>query len=236
MEVYVWELGEQYVSIPQIKEEWSVGAFSAKWLNEAPSKMLYVDNSRNKDPRDDKALLKRMWELLDKADRVVTQNGEKFDAKKLNARFIQMSMNPPSPYEHIDTYKLTKKVADFTSHKLEYLTDKLNVKYKKLAHEDFPGMSLWKACLRGDKDAWASMKKYNMHDVLSTEEMYLNIRAWAPETMAKPFRITDAGKECGTCGVVGQMREGEPRHSKGRTYRQHSCLKCGAWQKAEAVR
>jgi len=83
-------------------------------------------------------------ELLDQADILITQNGQAFDSPKINTRFILNGMKPPSPYKHLDTYKIAKKVASFTSNSLEYLTDKLCIKYKKLAHAKFPGMLLWR--------------------------------------------------------------------------------------------
>jgi DNA polymerase elongation subunit (family B) len=171
---YIWQLGEQRVNLDQIKEDWKVASFAAKWLEEKT--VIYHDTRK----MSEQEMLKIIWKLLDEADVVITQNGKKFDSRKLNARFIEYGMQPPSPYKHWDTYRVADTVADFTSHKLEYLTEKLCVKYKKLKHKKFPGLSLWKECLKGNVEAWNEMKKYNIHDVLSTEELYTKIQAWAP--------------------------------------------------------
>jgi hypothetical protein len=80
------------------------------------------------------------------------------------------------------------------------------------------------------------MRKYNIKDVLSTEELYLKLRAWAPEKFPKVYEVTDSAKECGTCGHKGPMREGKPKKTKKYTYRQNACLKCGAWQEGEKVK
>lgn len=237
MEVYVWELKDQYVGIHQIKKDWHVMAWAAKWLNDPASKIVYRDQRDAKTISDDKKILTDLWELLDEADVVITQNGKKFDGPKINARMMLHGMKPPTPYRHFDTYQLVRSVAKFTSNKLEYLTDQLNTKYKKLNHSDFPGLSLWLECLAGNIRAWDVMKKYNTHDVLSTEELYNNVRPWAPETMPKPYYdLTTADKRCGTCGNVGKMREGKERKAKTYRYRQHSCLKCGAWQAGERIK
>jgi ribosomal protein S27AE len=74
------------------------------------------------------------------------------------------------------------------------------------------------------------MRKYNIEDVLSTEELYLKIRAWAPEAMPKVFPLTATSSHCGTCGYNGKMRTGRDRHMKNKVYRQNSCPKCGSWQ------
>jgi len=177
---YVWQLGEQRVNLDQIKEDWYVLAFAAKWLGE--KKVIYQD-VRHMGAMKDRVILNTIWKLLDEADVVITQNGKRFDSRKLNARFIEYGMQPPSPYKHWDTYRVADTVADFTSHKLEYLTEKLCSKYKKLKHKKFPGLSLWKECLKGNIEAWNEMKKYNIHDVLSTEELYTKIQAWAPPSV-----------------------------------------------------
>lgn len=235
IEAYVWDLHDQNIALNQIKEDWSVAAFAAKWLGDPADKVVYRDQRSVRNIRDDSSILKVIWKLLDEADIVVTQNGKKFDSRKLNARFMLHGMQPPSPYRHFDTFLCTHQVADFTSHKLEYLTDKLNDKYKKLKHSGFPGMSLWTECLKRNKAAWEEMKVYNIHDVLSTEELYLKVRPWAPQSFPKVYEVTNAARKCGTCGYVGQMREGKERFTKTYSYKQHACLKCGAWQKGEHV-
>jgi uncharacterized protein YprB with RNaseH-like and TPR domain len=176
----VWGLKDQNIALSQIRQDWSVAAWGAKWLGK--KEIFYRDTSCNNDVRYDKNILEAMWKLLDEADVVITQNGKGFDSKKLNARFIQHGMKPPSPYKHLDTYLIARGAADFTSNKLEYLTANLNKKYKKDGHKSFPGMSLWNECEKGNPKAWAEMKKYNILDVLSTEELYNTLKDWAPQT------------------------------------------------------
>ena len=119
---------------------------------------MYRDQRNAKDILDDKAILKPLWKLLDEADIVITQNGKNFDSPKLNARFIMHGWAPPSPYKHLDTYQIVRQAAKFTSNKLEYLTEKLCTKYKKLEHAKYPGMVLWTECLAGNRAAWNEMR------------------------------------------------------------------------------
>lgn len=225
MEAYIWNLKEQFIALNQLKTDWQIMAWSAKWLGEPAASIMYMD-TRNSDT--DKGILKVLWNLLDKADIVITQNGQSFDGPKLNARFVLHGMLPPSPYKHLDTYRIAKRVFEFTSNKLEYLTDKLCVKYKKLSHKKFPGMSLWTECLNGNKEAWDEMKRYNIHDVLSTEELYEKIKAWAPETMPKPHG--DSTEKCGVCGKYQLQKRGTMRTLK-KIYQRFQCQACGAWTK-----
>lgn len=231
---YVWELKDQNIATNQIKQDWYVLAWSAKWLGDPASKILYRDQRHAKNIEDDKAILQDLWKLLDEADIVITQNGQNFDSRKLNARFIMQGMNPPSPYKHLDTYQIVRRVAGFTSNKLEYLTDKLCTKYKKITHGKFPGMTLWKECLKGNKAAWDEMKRYNIHDVLSTEELYTKIRAWAPQSMPDVHVTQKPGIKCRVCGER-IIKAGIYVKKIGR-YQRYHCRGCGAWSIGERVK
>lgn len=232
MLAYVWGLRDQNIALSQIKKDWYILAFAAKWLGDLPSKTIYMDQRNAKVSENDHAMLVVLWRLLNEADIVITQNGKNFDGPKINARFIMKGMTPPSPYKHLDTYQIVRRVAKFTSNKLEYLTDKLCTRYKKLKHKKFPGMSLWDACMSGNPKAWEEMKRYNIHDVLSTEELYLKIRAWAPGRTAN---IQEAQSlNCKVCGK-GTMQSRGIRYSNGKQYKRMRCQSCGTWTK-EAVK
>jgi DNA polymerase elongation subunit (family B) len=172
----VWRLFDQNVGLNMIEQDWYVLSWAAKWMHK--TEVIYEDKFDTWDNETDFHLLKGIHALLDEADIIITQNGKKFDAKKLNARFILNGMKPPSSYRHIDTLQEAKKHFGFTSNKLEYMTDKLCKIYKKLKHGKFPGFELWKECLRGNPEAWQEMKDYNIHDVLSLEELYTIMLPW----------------------------------------------------------
>jgi RNase H-like protein len=220
--VYVWDLKDQYVGLNQIVKDWDIMAWSAKWLGEPANAIKYYDR-RGKST--DYHILWPLWKLLNCADIIITQNGKAFDAKKINARFMLHGMPPPKPYKHLDTYLIAKNAAAFTSHSLEYLTEKFCTKYKKLSHPKFPGLSLWKECLNDNIAAWNEMKLYNIHDVLSTEEFYNKIKAWAPQNAPKLYNLDFLSRQCRICGVKGQI---EFRGYE-KTKRIVHCKACGKW-------
>jgi DNA polymerase elongation subunit (family B) len=172
----VWMLFKANVGLNQIKQDWYVLSWSAKWHHS--DEIMYMDKRDTWDDDNDLPLLEEIWKLIDEADLVVTQNGVKFDMKKLNARFVIQGMKPPSHYRNIDTLQIAKTHFGFTSNKLEYMTDKLCKKYKKLKHGKFAGYELWKQCLLGNQHAWEEMEEYNKYDVLSLEELYTILRPW----------------------------------------------------------
>lgn len=221
---YVWGLFDQNIALNQIKTDWHVLSWSAKWHGTPENEIIYFDQRNVKKIQDDKQILKKMWKLLDEADIVVGQNSKRFDVKKLNARFILHGMKPPSSYRQIDTLALSKKYFGFTSNKLEYTSKNLCTKYTKLKHTEFSGFELWKECLAGNKKAWEEMEKYNKQDVLALEELYNKLRSWDnsinfdvyrddeqnlcscghPSFLKNGFRFTNAGKfqrlRCNQCG------------------------------------
>lgn len=223
---YVWSIWEQNVGLNQIKSDWHIISWSAKWLGDSPSKIMYKDQRGAKKIEDDKDLLQGIWELLNEADIVITQNGKQFDSKKLNARFIMNGMKPPSPYKHIDTRELARKHFGFTSNKLEYMTDKLCVKYKKLKHSEFGGFELWRECLAGNIKAWKEMEKYNKYDVLSLEELYTKLAPW-DRTIDFNLYTGDSDIKC-NCGSAKFQKRGFNFTPSGK-FQRYQCQGCGAW-------
>ena len=222
---YVWGLWDQNVALNQIKQDWYVLSWSAKWLYDAPEKVMYEDQRKAKNIEDDAKLLRNIWKLLDEADVVITQNGQSFDVKKLNARFIQNGFNPPSSFRHIDTLQIAKAKFGFTSNKLEYMTDKLCTQYKKLKHAKFSGFELWKQCLAGNKEAWKEMEVYNKYDVLSLEELYTILAPWDSKINFNVFH-DELEHQC-NCGSTEFTRRGYKYTNSGKFHRL-VCDNCGA--------
>lgn len=220
--VSIWDTGKQYINYKQIKRDCSIAAWGAKWLGEPANKVMYSDRRNALEKDNDKGILIKLRNLLDKADYVMTQNGIKFDWPKIQARLMLNGIEPPSYFQHIDLYKEYKSVG-FTSHSLDYLTDKFCVKYKKLHHSDFPGNSLWDECEIGNVKAWNSMKKYNIHDVLSLEELFQNTKQWLPKVT---YKLSTPLLLCHKCGGKTFTSNGQ----RG-TYIRKSCKSCGEWNK-----
>jgi hypothetical protein len=222
---HVWGLWENNVSLNQIVTDWHVMSWSAKWLDDPPNKVMYMDQRNAKSVQDDKAILQGIWDLLNEADVVITQNGINFDQKKLNARFIMNGMQPPGSYKHIDTKKIASKVFGFTSNKLEYMTDKLCTTYKKSKHRKFPGHEMWEQCLAGNLEAWKEMEVYNRYDVLSLEELYRKLIPW---DNSLNFNLYHDGLEhiC-KCGSKDFTKNGF-YYAQTSKFQKYRCKKCGA--------
>lgn len=225
LEVWTWGLFDQNIGLNQIKSDWTVLSWSAKWLGEP--EVMYADVRKEKNIRNDKHTLRGIWDLLNQADIVVWHYGTAFDHKKLNARFVMNGFSPPAPYKQIDTKKLATKTFGFTSNKLEYLTETLNTKYKKSKHKKFEGFAMWKECMAGNPLAFREMEAYNKMDVLSLEELYTTLIAWHNPVDFRAYNDSTR-PACPTCSSSKLQRRGETVTKTGR-FARFQCRACGTW-------
>ena len=217
IEAYVWGLWDNNVALNQVKKDWQIISWAAKWLDE--KKVMQEDVHQYNEQH----ILLKLHQLLDEADIVIGQNSKQFDVKKINARFIQYGMKPPSSFQQIDTKLLAKKHFAFTTSSLEYMSEKLCTKYKKLKHKKFPGMELWTECLKGNKKAWKAMREYNIFDVLATEELYKKLAPWGVGINFNVY-YGDDGAKC-TCGCTQFQKNGYAYTSTGK-YQRYYCKDC----------
>lgn len=220
----VWRLFKENVGINQIEQDWYVISWCAKWFHE--NNVEYQDKRDSWDDEEDGELLQRIWELLDEADIIITQNGKRFDEKKLNTRFLLNGMQPPSSYRHIDTLEIAKRHFGFSSNKLEYMTDRLCKKYKKSGHAKYPGFLLWKECLKGNPEAWDEMEEYNILDVLSLEELYTILRPWYKAHPNLNLYYSDTKTRC-KCGSENLEANGYVYTNLSK-FTRFRCQDCGA--------
>lgn len=223
---YIWGAYEQ--NAIEMKEDWFVLSYAAKWVGHRPITCRGLDDVGQKPgrPNSDRRLMGEVHTLMDEADIIVAHNGVDFDIKVANARFIAHGFKPPSPYKVVDTKRAIKQVARFSSNKLDWLCRQLEIG-RKVETEGFP---LWKGCAAGDPAAWRKMKRYNRHDVLLLEELYLLISPWVAQPNGALFR---GGEVCPNpaCGSSDIEWRGLSRQIT-RVYRRFQCRKCGRWGRA----
>ena len=194
MTVFVWGLYKQRISHDNIISDWFLLSWSAKWLFH-PDIMSDVLTPKEAKAKDDSRIAKSIYALMDKADIIIAHNGKRFDDRKLKARFIAHGLNPPSPYQVIDTLHHSRANFAFSSHKQDYLTKFLDLPNK--LDTDF---ELWIRCFNGEKEALEEMVEYNRHDVGGLEELYLTLRPWMKSHPNMGLYVEADKKVCANCG------------------------------------
>jgi len=226
MEVFVWHLWKNNIAPHNVLKSWSILMWSAKWLfhPEVMSQAVTPEEAFN---REDSNILPKMWELLDQADIVVAHNGDQFDLRHLNTRFLMNDMYRPSPYRTIDTLNVARKAFLLPSFKLDEMNKELGLTTKADA-----GFKLWVDAVSGDtKRATAALTKmlhYNQVDVLILEELYLKIRPWINSHPPLSLYIDTDQEICPTCGNDELDWSLGNYYTPAGKYKAFRCLGCGA--------
>lgn len=212
----------------EVVEEWYMLCFAYKWLGQKKIHTVALPDFKGypKNKQNDKNILEVLWKLLDEAEIVIAQNGDAFDQKKSNARFIAHGMKPPSPYKTIDTLKVARRYFKFNSNKLDDLGNYLGVGRKV----NTGGFSLWKGCMEGDEKSWRLMRNYNKQDVQLLEDVYLKLRPWMTNHPNRTL-LDNKTKACPNCSSEKLQKRGfaTTRVSK---YQRWCCQDCGAWSRS----
>lgn len=169
----VWGIHKQFLNTQQIVQEWYMFSWALKYLHgtEIHSDVVTPEESLR---RDDSRIMESLWEFIDYADIIIGHNLDRFDKLKINSRFLQHGLNPPSSYETVDTLKVAKSQFSFTSNKLDYLCRLLGIPRKI----DNGGIERWIRCMDGSPEDLMDMEKYNRHDITITEDLYLKLRPY----------------------------------------------------------
>lgn len=217
---YVWGLFKQNIAITQLEDVGEVISFAAKWYGKKKVMFFSVHHDGKE------AMVQAAHDLLSEADAVVGYNSKSFDMKHLHREFILSGLNPPAPYKDIDLLNVVKQNFRFTSNKLDFVSQQLGLG-AKTSHT---GFQLWKDCLEGDAKAWALMKKYNMQDVVLTEQLYDRLLPWIK---SHPHRGLYSGTEthvCPNCGSEDLEKRGKA-YTVMSTYQRYLCHGCGRWSR-----
>lgn len=223
---FTWGVWDQ--NVIKVVQEWHILCFAYKWLDGKPTKVVALPDFPiyKKDKKNDIEVVKKLWELFDEADVIVGQNGDAFDIKKSNARFIFHGMTPPSPYKTIDTLKVARKNFKFTSNRLGELGEYLGLGKK----EETGGFKLWEQCLQGDMKSWKKMSRYCKRDVDLLEAVYLRLRPWIKNVRLTIF----AEGTCPSCMSENVQRRGYDS-SNSLWYQRFRCNDCSAWFRGQSL-
>lgn len=218
---YIWGQFEQN-AIAHV-QEWSLLGFAYAWGDGDPVPVYPSPSTNAKTlPSREKAIVKAAWKLFDEADVVIAHNGDRFDIRKLNAKFISHGLTPPSPYLTIDTKKIASRVAMFNSNSLDNLGQHLGLG-QKVKHE---GWEMWEGCLAGEKKWWNKMIGYNIQDVVLLRKLYYTLRPWDNR---HPNLCTDGQLACSKCMSTDVHKRKYKRMSSGLVRVTLHCQSCGGY-------
>lgn len=217
-----WHLFDEPRALDRLVKDWAIFMGAVKWYGD--KKVHIMDTEATGDPYDDKEVVRWLCDLLGEADIVIGQNVQKFDLRKIRARAILHGLKPFREPQVVDTLLMSREVAQFTSHKLEYMSGM--VATKKSQHLKFPGFALWLGVIAGNSAAYKEARSYNRDDVKSTEELYLKLRPWARKHPNIAQYFDDEQRRCPRCGSSSIKFNGVI-HRGVSTYDSYECNSCG---------
>lgn len=224
--VYVWGKYEQ--DVIAYKRHWYMLSFAYKWLDDKKTFCLSLpDFSLYKKEKDnDRELVKALWKLFDEADIIIAHNGNSFDIKKANARFIKHKLPPPTPYKMIDTKLVAKKYLKMDSNKLDDLGDYFGIGRKI----NTGGFELWLGCEANDKKAWKRMCDYNIQDVILLEKVYKEMLPYMTNHPNLAL-INGDTRACPNCGSSKVIKDGL-YYTQSATQQRWKCKDCRSFHKS----
>ena len=206
----------------------SIICFGFKWFGEGRSQVLsaWDFKSWRKNINDDKALIEAAYEIIKKADVVVTHNGKKFDWKFIQTRLLKHKLPPLPPLIHIDTCAEAKKHLLVFNNRLNTLSKFLSTPQKL----ENGGWELWVEVANRNKAAIKLMEKYCRRDVDALEGVFQKLRPLVKLPNARLFYDSIV---CPICGSPKLQARGF-RVQKTKRCRRFQCQACGAWSSADA--
>lgn len=215
---FTWGFWQQ--NVIEVLEHWYILSYAWEWYgNGEGAQVRAIPDTKGKK---DEILIWELWRLLDEADYVIAHNGKAFDTAKINTRFFEYGMKPPSPYKVIDTLLVARGKLAFNSNKLNDLCKDAGLG-EKVKHVGFP---LWLACHLGVMTAWKRMKRYNLKDIVLLRRWFKKALPWI-EGMA----VATGPGQCPNCGSKRMLDAGTIRY-KTTEYFQYRCGKCGKYARA----
>ena len=220
IEALVWDVWKQNIYMEQVKKDWSILCWAAKWLYDDKVMGEVVTPEEAMEHKDD-SVLPRLWELMEEANIIVWHNGDNFDKKKINARLFQNGYTKPMYYQSIDTKKIAVDNFAFTYNKLDWISQILGIG-RKIETE----FKWWKECEAGSVKHLNMMLKYNKMDVHLEEEVYLKLRPWMDKHPNVGLFSNEIGNVCPTCGSNNLHWKGTYSTALG-LYQAFRCEDCG---------
>lgn len=218
---HVWQLwGDQHIGLTQLMEPTTMLCWAAKWHGE--DEVLFGAMWQKGGPA---RMVRRLHALLDDTDVVVHFNGKSFDVPHINREVAQLGMWPPSPFKQVDLLHAVRKNFKFPSNKLAHVAPALGCEAKA----ETGGHELWVQVMAGNKEARATMERYNKQDVVVTDQLYVKLLPWL--TGHPNRRLYDGDAGCPRCGSEHIQRRGFAYTGAG-MFVKYQCMSCGTYHRS----
>lgn len=176
-------------------------------------------------------MLRRVWDVVDRAEVVYGHAVERFDIRKLSTEWRDLGLSPPSPVKYLDTLKEARRTFGDESNTLAALTQRLGIETKT----DKYNVEMARAAIAGDKAAQRRLKNYNVGDIAASEALVDALRGWLPGHPIMGGPIADGELFCPQCGSADLERNGWHLATV-QQFARYVCKNCGGHARSNLVK
>lgn len=191
----VFQTGKTYIRHEQLRDEFKIISISYKWLGQDEVFSLEWDSNHS-----DEDLMRKFLSVYNQADMVVGYNNDKYDNKWINTRAAKYRLEVNTLVKSFDLYKQIKKLMYLPSYSMKYVAKFFGVQ-QKLSHE---GALMWDMIQFGTKEEQREyldkMIEYNVGDIITTEEIYLEMRRYLGHKVHIGVATGEEKYSCPNCG------------------------------------
>ncbi len=191
----VFQTGKAYINHTQLRDEFKIISISYKWLGEDKVHALEWDSNHS-----DERLMREFLPIYNQADMVIGYNNDKYDNKWINTRAAKYRLKVNVHIKSFDLYKQMKKLMYLPSYSMAYVAKFFGVT-QKLHHE---GIVMWDMIQFGtreqQKEYLAKMILYNVGDIITTEDIYLEMRQYMGHKTHLGVTLGKDKYSCPNCG------------------------------------
>lgn len=172
MRADIWWSGKQYINGNALTTEPAIITVAYKWFGSDEVKYLTWNKGC------DLFLMQDFLKEYNQADIVLGFNNNSFDNKYINSRALKHNLYVNTHVKSLDLMRQCKSLFRLPSYSLSYIARYLGLA-GKMKHS---GLDMWEAIQYGKKKeakkAMKEMVKYNIQDIIVTENVYLILKKY----------------------------------------------------------
>lgn len=225
---YTW--GKYDQNVLHFVHDWYLLCFAYKWQGTDKIHTISLSDAPGFKPgfRNDKWVATALHSLFDEADWTIAHNGDRFDDRKANQKFLVHGLGPCSPYKTIDTKKVSARYFAHLSNSLK----ELGQFHELPAKMDTGGFSLWLEFMAGVPKAIKHMLEYNVQDVLLLERVYDLMLPWIDNhpNLALYAGAGNYERVCPKCGHDALIKDGV-KYTGVSAFQAWKCKRCRGYSR-----
>lgn len=187
-------------------------------------------NLYDKDPTNDKEVVRDMAEVLVSADIHVAHYGKWFDRTYLQSRLLHHGLDPIPNIPLVDTWKIAKDNLKLNSNRLQTITEFLQLEDKTPIRGPH-----WVKAMSGNKTSLNYVVKHCRQDIVVLEQVYEKLRPLMTNHPNVNI-VSGSTDSCPICGTKGKLQKRGFTIARVNKKQRYQCTECGGWSHGRPIK